>query len=89
VTYLVRVEFEAKDLVLSIWKDEFAETYRWGGLCILTMHPQVAGRPMRLATLREFIAYARQFPNVWFATGTEVARAWQAQHEGEAATVTE
>ena len=74
-----------KEAVLSIWRNEFAETYRWGGLFILVLHPQITGRPLRLATLREFIAYTRKFPNVWYATGTQVARAWQAQHEPGAA----
>ena len=70
-----------KEWVLSIWQDEFRETYDWGGLFILTMHPQITGRPMRLATLREFIAFTRTFPNVWYATGSEVARAWDAQQD--------
>jgi hypothetical protein len=26
--------------------------------------------------LREFIAWLRRFPDVWFATGGEVAEAW-------------
>jgi peptidoglycan/xylan/chitin deacetylase (PgdA/CDA1 family) len=62
--------------VLSIWKQEFIEIHRWGGLFNLTMHPQVIGRPSRLALLREFIAFARRLPGVWFATGEEVADAW-------------
>ena len=64
--------------MLSIRRDEFRETYDWGDLFILTMHPQVTGRPMRLATLREFIAFTRDFPNVWYATCGDVAHAWQA-----------
>lgn len=62
--------------ILSVWKEEFAEIYRWGGLVNVVMHPQVTGRPSRLAMLREFIAYVKRFPNVWFATGKEVADAW-------------
>lgn len=65
--------------ILSIWKAEFQEIYRWGGLFDLVMHPQAIGRPSRLAMLREFIAFTRRFPNVWYATGTQVARAWRAQ----------
>jgi hypothetical protein len=26
--------------------------------------------------LREFIAFTRKFPRVWYATGREVAEAW-------------
>ncbi|MCB2102357.1 MAG: polysaccharide deacetylase, partial [Rhodobacterales bacterium] len=54
--------------ILSIWKKEFAEIHRWGGLFDLVMHPQAIGRPSRLAMLREFIAYTREFPGVRYAT---------------------
>ncbi len=64
------------DHIMKIWQDEFREIYRWGGFFDLVMHPQVTGRPSRIALLREFIAWAQQFPGVWFATGTEVAEAW-------------
>jgi peptidoglycan-N-acetylglucosamine deacetylase len=43
------------------------------------MHPQVTGRPMRLGILREFIAFTRRFPKVWYATGSEVAQAFVTQ----------
>jgi peptidoglycan-N-acetylglucosamine deacetylase len=67
--------------ILEVFKDEFRELYRWGGLYNLVMHPQVTGRPARIAMLREMIAFIKSFPNVWFATGTEVAQAWIAAHE--------
>ena len=68
-----------KQHVLSIWQDEFRELHDWGGLFMLVMHPQVSGRPMRLATLREFIGFTRQFPDVWYATCGEIAEAFVAQ----------
>ncbi|MCA9968366.1 MAG: hypothetical protein KC423_29175, partial [Anaerolineales bacterium] len=68
-----------KEHVLGIWRDEFRELYSWGGLFMLVMHPQVTGRPIRLATLREFIAYTRQFPGVWTATCSDIAAAFVAQ----------
>ncbi len=71
-----------KTAVLSIWQDTFRELYDWGGACTIVMHPQVTGRPIRLATLREFIGFAREFPAVWFATCQELAEAFVAQ-EGE------
>jgi len=67
--------------ILSVFQDEFREIYRWGGLYNLVMHPQVSGRPARIAMLREMIAFIKTFPDVWFATGTEVAEAWVAAHE--------
>jgi peptidoglycan/xylan/chitin deacetylase (PgdA/CDA1 family) len=62
--------------VLSIWQDEFRELYDWGAAFTLVMHPQVTGRPMRLATLREFIAFTRTFDRVWYATCREIAEAY-------------
>ena len=49
---------------------------------MLVMHPQVTGRPIRLATLRELIAFMRGFPGVWFATSDEIARAF-IDHESD------
>jgi peptidoglycan/xylan/chitin deacetylase (PgdA/CDA1 family) len=65
--------------ITEIWQDEFREIYRWGGLFDLVMHPQVSGRPSRIALLRAFIAWIKTFPDVWFATGSQVAEAWLAQ----------
>lgn len=67
--------------VMEIWKDEFSEIYRWGGLFDLVMHPQVIGRPSHIALLRQFITWMQTFPDVWFARGTEIAEAWSAAHE--------
>ncbi|SDB71122.1 polysaccharide deacetylase family protein [Belnapia rosea] len=69
--------------IREIFQEEFREIYRWGGLYNLVMHPQVTGRPSRVALLREMIQWIKTFPDVWFATGTEVAEAWSAAHETE------
>lgn len=69
--------------IREIFQEEFREIYRWGGLYNLVMHPQVSGRPSRVALLREIIQWIKTFPDVWFATGTEVAEAWSAAHEAE------
>jgi peptidoglycan/xylan/chitin deacetylase (PgdA/CDA1 family) len=66
----------SNEQILEVWKEEFKEIYRWGGLFNLTMHPQVIGRPSRIAMLREFIAWIKRFPDVWFARGHEVVKAW-------------
>lgn len=67
--------------ILSVWKAEFREIYRWGGMFNLLMHPQIIGRPARVAMLREFIGWIRTFPGVWFATCDEVARAWETREQ--------
>lgn len=69
--------------IMEVWQEEFREIYRWGGLFDLVMHPQVSGRPSRIALLRQMIAWMRTFPGVWFATGTEVAEAWSKAHEAD------
>jgi peptidoglycan-N-acetylglucosamine deacetylase len=69
----------SNEQILAIWQDEFREIYRWGGLFDLTMHPQLTGRPSRVALLRTFIAWMRTFPDVWFATAGEIAEAFAAQ----------
>lgn len=61
--------------VLEIWRDEFQAIYTSGGLFNLVCHPQVIGRPSRLALLREFIKFTLKLPDVWYAMGSEVARA--------------
>jgi peptidoglycan/xylan/chitin deacetylase (PgdA/CDA1 family) len=73
----------SNEQILSVWKEEFREIYRWGGLFSMTMHPQVSGRPSRIALLRELITWIRTFPGVWFARGGEIAEAWSQAHAPE------
>ncbi len=78
-----------KEQVLSIWTDEFRELYAWGGATTLVMHPQITGRPLRLATLREFIAFTRDFDRLWYATCAEVAQAFIAHEASNRTTLEE
>jgi peptidoglycan/xylan/chitin deacetylase (PgdA/CDA1 family) len=73
-----------KEHVLSIWKDELDETRDWGAMVTTVLHPQCSGRPMRLRLLREFLQYAQSCPDLWIATGQEIA-AHFARHEAAAA----
>lgn len=63
--------------IFEVWKDEFDAHYDWGALVNITLHPQISGRPSRLALLRRFLEYMRGFDKVWFATGTQVAEAFE------------
>lgn len=63
--------------VLSIWKDEFHGIYKEGGLFNLVVHPQFSGRPSRINMLKELFLFIKSFPNVWFATGKQVADYWK------------
>ena len=69
-----------KEHVLSIWKDELDETRDWGALVTTVLHPQCSGRPMRLRLLREFLSYAKACPDLWIATGQQIAANF-IQHE--------
>ena len=66
--------------IAEIWRAEFREIHAWGGLFDLVMHPQVTGRPSRIALLRDLIAWMQTFPGVWFATGRRIAEAWAARN---------
>lgn len=70
-----------KEHVLSIWNDELDQTREWGGLVSMVMHPQVSGRPMRLGIMRDFLARAKGFGDVWIATGKEIAEHFLAQEK--------
>lgn len=62
--------------IYKIWTAEFEAIYEWGGLFLLTMHPQAIGRPSRLRLLRDFIAHTRKFDKIWYAKCHEVAEHW-------------
>jgi peptidoglycan/xylan/chitin deacetylase (PgdA/CDA1 family) len=72
-----------KEHVLSIWKDELDEVRDWGAMVTTVLHPQCSGRPMRLRLLREFLQYAQSFPDLWIATGEQIAANFQ-RHEAAA-----
>ena len=59
--------------VEPIWSEEFDGYRRLGGAYILTMHPQIIGRPSRLALLDRMLARAVEAPDVWVATCEELA----------------
>jgi peptidoglycan/xylan/chitin deacetylase (PgdA/CDA1 family) len=68
---------------LQAWQEEFTGIYTYGGLCMVTMHPQLSGRPGRVQMLERFIQYARAMPEpVWFATAAEVAEHWRVHNGG-------
>lgn len=59
--------------VEEIWKDEFDGMRAHGGSFILTLHPQVSGRPSRVALLDRMIDYVRSHDDVWITTCGEIA----------------
>jgi peptidoglycan/xylan/chitin deacetylase (PgdA/CDA1 family) len=73
-----------REHVLSLWRDELDEVRDWGAMVTTVLHPQCSGRPMRLRLLREFLQYARSCPDLWIATGSEIAGNFR-KHEQKAA----
>jgi peptidoglycan-N-acetylglucosamine deacetylase len=71
--------------VLEIWKDEFDEAYRAGGVFQLTMHPHVIGHRSRLVVLRELLDHIESHPDIWYATHAELAAAARAAGAGQRA----
>jgi peptidoglycan/xylan/chitin deacetylase (PgdA/CDA1 family) len=61
------------DEVRSIWRSEFDGIRAMGGAFVLTMHPQIIGRPGRLPLLEEIIGYVRSHRDVWMTTAHELA----------------
>lgn len=70
--YMGQIADPAK--AFAIWSAEFDGLYKEGGHFVLTMHPEVIGRPHRMALLERLIAYISRRPDVWWATAEEVAR---------------
>ena len=67
---------------LEIWKEEFEGLYEIGAPYVLTLHPQLIGRPSRLRALAELIRFIKGREGVWFATGREIADVALAQLRG-------
>lgn len=59
--------------VREIWTEELLGIRDLGGLCVLTMHPQVIGRPGRLRLLDAFLAWTLAFEDAWIARCVEIA----------------
>jgi peptidoglycan/xylan/chitin deacetylase (PgdA/CDA1 family) len=63
---------------LAVWKEMFDELHDESKLaptyCPFQFHPYISGRPGRARTLRAIIRHMKAADDVWFATGSEVAR---------------
>jgi peptidoglycan/xylan/chitin deacetylase (PgdA/CDA1 family) len=59
--------------VRTIWEGELRGYRRLGGAFILTMHPQIIGRPYRMELLEGLIDHVQAMPDAWVATCREIA----------------
>ena len=73
------------DTAVSVFKEQFSELYREGAtsgrIMNVGIHPHVTGQPFRIRALREFIHFAKMFPDVWWATREEIAKWYLKNHE--------
>jgi peptidoglycan/xylan/chitin deacetylase (PgdA/CDA1 family) len=72
------------DQFLTMVKRQFDRLYAEGAasgrvMCI-AVHPAVIGQPQRTKYLDQALAYLRSFPDVWFATGREIAEHYLAHN---------
>jgi allantoinase len=76
---------QGKDVegAIGVFSEQFNELYREGAtsgrLMNLGLHPHVIGQPFRIRALRDFVAYAKSFPDVWWTTRAEIAD-WYLEH---------
>jgi allantoinase len=72
------------EAALECLKEQFnvlyAEGARNGMMMNVGLHPHVIGVPHRAGILGKFLAYAKQFDGVWWATREEVAVSYREQH---------
>lgn len=62
------------ELVFEVYRDDFDVAYEEGTLYLLTLHPHLIGMRSRIGHLDELLRYIKSKPNVWFATGEQIAR---------------
>lgn len=70
---------ETCEKAFQLWKEEFDGMYRYGSAFILTMHPEIIGRPARVIMLEQLIDYILSHEGVWLTTCEEIARHQMAQ----------
>src|SRR5262249_54044566 len=64
---------QAPGPVLQGWLTELEGITEAGGATTFTFHPQIIGRPSRLACLPELIDHLRHTPPVWTAPLRDIA----------------
>lgn len=63
--------------VLEGWIAEFRGIHEAGGITNFAFHPQIIGRPSRLACLVELVETVQKTPGVWVAALETIAQHWR------------
>ncbi|MEM8612664.1 MAG: polysaccharide deacetylase [Cyanobacteria bacterium P01_H01_bin.105] len=64
---------ETCEKAFQLWKEEFDGLYHYRRAFILTMHPEIIGRPARLLMLGRLIDYMQSLEGVWLTTCGAIA----------------
>jgi peptidoglycan/xylan/chitin deacetylase (PgdA/CDA1 family) len=59
--------------VLEIWQEETEGIHRLGGLTVLALHPQIIGRPSRLAMLDRYLQFVQALDGVHIGSCADIA----------------
>jgi len=62
------------EFLYKLYRDEFDGAYKEGTMFVLTLHPYLSGHRAPMKHLEEFVAYMKSKPDVWFATGAQIAQ---------------
>ncbi|MEL7069031.1 MAG: polysaccharide deacetylase [Cyanobacteria bacterium J06581_3] len=65
---------ETCEKAFQLWKEEFEGMYHYQRAFVLTMHPEVIGRPARLMMLERLIDHMQSFEGVWLTTCGDIAK---------------
>lgn len=57
----------------QLWREEFEGLYHYNRAFVLTMHPEIIGRPARLLMLGQLIDHIQAFEGVWLTTCSAIA----------------
>jgi allantoinase len=72
---------EYRDVLIEELRVLHEEGEKTGRIMNIGLHPHVSGRAYRIRALREFLAFAKSLPGVWFTTREEVAGWYLANHQ--------
>ena len=64
---------ETCEKAFQLWREEFEGIYHYHRAFVLTMHPEIIGRPARLLMLERLIDHIQSFEGVWLTTCGAIA----------------
>jgi len=79
--------FHTSEQFFQYLKDAFDVLYEEGAhspkMLSIGMHCRLLGRPARFKAIQRFLAYTKQFPDIWYARRVDIARHWYQHHPYE------